>query len=214
MVSQTAGRGPVQRQRGDRRTEIVRRAAKIFGRQGFASTSLEDIATASGVRREAPYYYFRDKTEILYDIIRRPSDGILRGMERLRASGVPSKEQLAAAIGNHLESFNSGFIEITVIARELKDRNAMPRLAAIHKIWESSERHWVDLIRFGRAEGAFDAKQDPKVAPFWACATGYRIVYRPGGSISLSDLTRDYTSLALGGLVSSRVHLKRQEKSK
>lgn len=194
----------------------MRRAAEIFGRQGFASTSLEDIATASGVRREALYYYFRDKTEILYDIIRPPSEGILRGMERLRASGVPPREQLAAAIGNHLESFNSGFIEMTVIARELKDRNAMPRLAEIHKIWKTYERHWVDLIRFGQAEGAFDAKQDPKMAAYGILGMCNWVShwYRPGGSVSLSDLIRDYTSLALGGLASSRGHLKRQEKSK
>ena len=45
----------------DRRTEILRRAAEIFERKGVSNTSVEDIAGAIGVTREAIYYYFKSR---------------------------------------------------------------------------------------------------------------------------------------------------------
>src|SRR5512139_3351992 len=52
-----------------RREDILRKATELFDRQGYANTSLDDIARAVGIAREGIYYYFKNRAEILLHII-------------------------------------------------------------------------------------------------------------------------------------------------
>lgn len=185
-----------------RRNEIVRRAAEIFEGKGVADTSLEDIATAIGVRREAMYYYFRDKGEILCDIIRPQSEALLMEMEKLMAADVPAKKRLALAISAHLARFNPHYIEMTVAFRELYGRSSTPGLVELRRVWKSYEQLWVDLVKQGQTSGEFDCALDAKMAAFgilgmcnWASSW-----YRPDGDAPIEALIRSFTAIAMGGI--------------
>ena len=90
------------RRDGERRTAIVRRATEIFKAKGFAHTTIEDIAEAVGVTREAIYYYFRDKAEILIEIIKPESDYLVWGLERILSLETCSREKLVMAVESHM----------------------------------------------------------------------------------------------------------------
>ncbi|MEM7142960.1 MAG: TetR/AcrR family transcriptional regulator [Actinomycetota bacterium] len=49
--------------------EIVGEASRLFARQGFAATTMAEVAEASGLQVSSIYYYFRSKDEILERII-------------------------------------------------------------------------------------------------------------------------------------------------
>jgi TetR/AcrR family transcriptional regulator len=55
------------------RSGILAAAETLFAERGFASTRLEDVAAAVGIRRASIVYHFRDKAE-LYDAV---LDGVL-----------------------------------------------------------------------------------------------------------------------------------------
>ena len=40
-----------------RREEILRHATALFDRKGYANTSLDDVAQAVGIKREAPRHH-------------------------------------------------------------------------------------------------------------------------------------------------------------
>lgn len=187
-----------------RKVEIVRRAAEIFDTKGVAETSIEDIAVAIGVRREAVYHYFRDKGEILCDIIRPQSEALLRGMERLMVLQIPARARLSLAIAAHLERFNPHYIEMTVAFRELYGRSSTPGMVELRRVWKSYEQLWVDLIAEGQGAGEFDRGQDAKMAAFgilgmcnWASSW-----YRPGGDTPIDRLIESFTAIAMGGIAS------------
>jgi AcrR family transcriptional regulator len=50
---------------GSARDEIVVAATRLFGEQGFANTTMAEIAGAAGLRQSSLYYYFRRKELIL-----------------------------------------------------------------------------------------------------------------------------------------------------
>ena len=54
--------------RTDRRPEVLREAARLFMASGFHGTAMDDIAAALGFTKAALYYYFRSKSDILYEI--------------------------------------------------------------------------------------------------------------------------------------------------
>ena len=68
--------GPASRQllsREDRRASILRGAAQAFARSGFAGTSMEDVAAASGISRLLVYRHFESKEELYRAVLERVS---------------------------------------------------------------------------------------------------------------------------------------------
>ena len=68
--------GAVPRQllsRADRRASILQGAARAFARSGFAATSMEDVAAASGISRLIVYRHFDSKEELYRAVLERVS---------------------------------------------------------------------------------------------------------------------------------------------
>jgi AcrR family transcriptional regulator len=52
----------------ERRNQIIESAIKVFAREGFANTRMEDVATESGLSKGLLYWYFKSKEEIIIAI--------------------------------------------------------------------------------------------------------------------------------------------------
>src|ERR1700712_4938826 len=66
---------------GSPREEIVAVATRLFGAQGFANTTMAQIAEAAGLRQSSLYYYFRRKELILeatFSVNRAPLEFLKR----------------------------------------------------------------------------------------------------------------------------------------
>ena len=61
------------RQADRRRAELLDTALRLFAEKGFASTTIGDIATASGTAHGLVYHYFRSKDELLVAVLERNS---------------------------------------------------------------------------------------------------------------------------------------------
>ena len=53
-----------------RKKEILDAAKKVFLRKGFADTVMEDIITQTSLSRGGVYYHYKNKVEILHDLMR------------------------------------------------------------------------------------------------------------------------------------------------
>jgi len=49
--------------------KVLDKAAVLFASQGFAATSLKDVADAVGLRRSSIYYYYPDKDALLKELV-------------------------------------------------------------------------------------------------------------------------------------------------
>jgi len=187
----------------NRRLEIVRRAAEIFARKGVASTSMEDIATAVGIKREGVYYYFKNRSAILLEIIQPQSNALLRNLERIHRSNASPVDKLRSAIGSHLDSYNPNYIEMSVALREVHFTEEQSKLRKLQNIWDGYEKLWAELIAEGQARDAFAADLDPKLVTLailgmcnWVCRW-----YRPEGEFSIAQIADTYSTIIVSGLV-------------
>jgi AcrR family transcriptional regulator len=57
-----------ERDDGNRRPELLKAAAQLFRRQGFAATTTRDIAAAAGMHSGSPFYHFKSKNALLYAV--------------------------------------------------------------------------------------------------------------------------------------------------
>ncbi len=56
-------------QKTDRKKEIVEAAKSLFAKNGYSSTSMDDIAKQVGIAKASLYYFFKSKEEIFFAII-------------------------------------------------------------------------------------------------------------------------------------------------
>ncbi|CEM61886.1 TetR/AcrR family transcriptional regulator [Treponema phagedenis] len=54
----------------DRRKEILHAAMKVFIEKGYKNCSVADLVFASGLSAGGFYHYYKDKSEILYDLMK------------------------------------------------------------------------------------------------------------------------------------------------
>jgi AcrR family transcriptional regulator len=86
-------------ERGDTKSRILDAAEKLFGMNGFDSTSLRDITTAADVNLAAINYHFQTKDSLIDAIVARRIEPVnKKRFELLEAAGPrPSLEQILRA---------------------------------------------------------------------------------------------------------------------
>src|SRR5467141_1876833 len=62
---------------------LVRSAVACFSARGFSATSIQDIATHSGVAKGLVYHYFSDKDEVLRLILHWVLDDLQGAIDRI-----------------------------------------------------------------------------------------------------------------------------------
>ena len=91
--------GPLPR--AERSAAILHGAAQAFARTGYAATSMEDIAAASGITKLIVYRHFASKEELYRAVLQRVFDRLaeefLVGISRSGDDGVGARALLAAA---------------------------------------------------------------------------------------------------------------------
>ena len=90
------------------RRAVLDAAARLFRHQGYAATSLRDIAEVAGMQAGSLYYHFDSKEEIVAEVLRTGIETVLHAVEaavrEARARGVGGSGLLEVAIRAHLES--------------------------------------------------------------------------------------------------------------
>lgn len=188
-----------------RKQDILRRSAELFASRGVARTSIGDISEAVGVKREAIYYYFKSRNDILVDIILAPSKSLLMNLNRLLRSNISSADKLQSAIEIHLDAYNPSYIEMSIALKE--DHFAVPdvKLKQLKRIWAEYEALWQKLIAEGQASGEFKKEADPKLAAYALLGMCNWVArwYTPGKAITIPQITGTFALIASTGLQSA-----------
>ena len=70
------------------RAKLVEVARELFARKGIESTTMNDIAQASGKGRRTLYTYFRSKEEVFYAVIESELELLSQKMDAVAAMNV------------------------------------------------------------------------------------------------------------------------------
>lgn len=188
---------------GSRRDEILRCAAEIFEAKGVGQTSIEDIAQAVGVKREAIYYYFKGRNEILAEIILPQSTALMVAIREILDSPLGFPEKLKAAIQSHVSSLSPGYLELTLTMREASMVSEDEKLEELRGMWKAYTDLWAELVRQGQESGSFKPGLSPKMVAFGLLGmlNWMSRWYQPGKGASLDEIAETYATLATQGLV-------------
>lgn len=201
-VTAAVAAAPKPRKSDLRRESILRAATELFDRKGYVNTSLDDVAQAVGIKREALYYYYRSRAEILLAIIGPQATGLIEGMKEVVAADVPAQERLRRAIHNHLKRFDRHCLEMTISLRDgIASGGEVGE--AMSRIWKEYERLWIALVEAGQRSGEFAAVGDPKMVAFGILGMCNWLArwYNPRKSASIDEIIDTYFAMLSQGLV-------------
>jgi AcrR family transcriptional regulator len=187
---------------GARRREIDEVASELFHANGYAATSVRDIARALDIQGASLYAHVASKEDLLWSIVDRAATTFEQAVERALAetSTDDPVERLAAIVEAHVEVVTADPERASVFVTEW--RHLSPeRRSAIGVRRDAYERRLRDVIADGLMVGAF-AAVDPAIgATFILTAlNGIATWYRPDGRLSADRIADHYVELALRSL--------------
>jgi len=203
VKTQNTGSGTsVAERRENRRDEILRAAQDLFHRQGYANTSLDDIARAVGIKREGVYYYFPNRTQILITIIKPLGLQLRDRVREILESDATPEEKICQTVENHLMRFENRFAESKITLRDDYFAENEGVLAEMQPIWDEYEKLWIGIIREGQDKGVFDPTLDPRLAHLGILGLCNWVArwYKPGSSLPVPDLIAMYNRMVLRSL--------------
>ncbi len=83
---------------GERREVLLLNAKRLFAKQGYAATSIDDIAAAAGVTKPVVYDHFASKRALYFAVMRRLRDELMDQAARALAADASPRQRLRVAI--------------------------------------------------------------------------------------------------------------------
>ncbi len=184
-----------------KREEIKAAAKRLFAEQGFAATTIRQIAARANLEGGSLYYHFPDKLAILYAILDEGNRELLEMADRVLGAGDASvPRRLRELILGHVRILANDTARFMVVVRELSELTGerRERIMAQRKQYESAVQ---ELLARGIREGTL-RECDVKVVGFGLIAllNGVAFWFRPHGRASIEQIGDEYARAFLEGL--------------
>lgn len=204
---QDPGRGALTSRGEEKRALILQVAAELLARQGYAGTTLSDIASAAGTQAGSLYYHFESREQLAETVL---TAGATAAMEHARVAvaalpeGATARQRLETAITAHVQFM----LERSPAA--LAGVRAIGQLppavdAPMRKIWGAYGQFFADLFDAAVAEGAIEPSVDVRVARMLVvgAANWSAEWFDPDGPATAEGVAAILCRMVFGGLGSS-----------
>jgi AcrR family transcriptional regulator len=187
---------------GARRREIDEVATGLFHANGYAATSIRDIARALDMQGASLYAHVASKEDLLWAIVDRAATAFESAADRAAEEtlGADAVERLAALVEAHVEVVTADPERSSVFVTEWRHLSG-GRRAAIAGRRDAYEARFRETVADGVSVGAFGAT-DPAIAATYilTALNGIATWYRPDGRLSADRIADHYIELSLRSL--------------
>jgi AcrR family transcriptional regulator len=157
----TRGDGPLMS--SPRADAIRQEAVRLFAEQGYAATSMRDIASAVGLLPGSLYAHLDSKEQLLLDIIESGIDEFLDAIEPVVAAPGPADHKLRGAITTHMSLIAGGLKQTSVVFHHWRFLTGAGQDRVVEKR-NLYERKFIVILEEGVATGIFASDLDLRIA--------------------------------------------------
>lgn len=186
----------------DRYDAILEAAKEAFADKGFEGASIADIARIAEISDGLVYRYFRNKRDLLYEVLRQFYERILVDLERQVFENEGFTARLEALIRRHLEVFASDTDLCRLFISEVRVASDYEGSA----IQELNRRYTSVLIRIVKdavKDGEVKVGVNPRLLRDVIFGAIEHLAWRHvngKGPLKVSQLARDLTGMLTSGI--------------
>ncbi len=191
----------------DKRRLILDAAVRVFGRQGFETSRMADVAREAGVAYGLVYHYFGSKDAVLQAVFREAWGRLLDAVALAERTGETAAEQLELVVRIVLRVWRDEPDLVRLLVREVtRSPHLSDELEEIGRAFASLER----IVRRGQEEGAFRAGVDARLAAWMLYGaleeilTGWVLGQLPDDADAATAAERELVRTFVGGLRTTR----------
>jgi AcrR family transcriptional regulator len=188
--------------RAERRAGLLATAAEVFASQGYAATTIRQVADAAGILGGSLYYHFDSKEAMADEILSTFLDEMWAAYDNVLESGLGPRETLEAIVAESFRCIDRHRPAVVVYQNESKHLATSERFHYLLDSHRRFEDMWTALLERGVAEGVFRADLDLSLVyrfirdTVWVAANWYQ----RGGRLSADDIAKQYLAMVLEGI--------------
>lgn len=183
-----------------RKAEILSAAAELFAKQGFAGTSVRDIANACGILSGSIYHHFSAKEELVEEIFTAYFDELTARWDLVLAQPWDARMKLEAMLRAAIENVDRHTAAARLFTHEWLD---LRHVGDFETRWDDIESMWLRLLRAGERDGSFRSDIDPALLFSVAmdAIRGLSGWYHQGHRYPIDTLSDAYIAVLMTGMV-------------
>ncbi|MDD5006921.1 MAG: TetR/AcrR family transcriptional regulator [Syntrophorhabdaceae bacterium] len=184
---------------------LLRAATELFYKKGYSGTSIREVGHKAGVSNSLLYHYFKNKEEILFQIIIKTSENLLKTLEEVDQRVADPMECLKEMIVEHAVRFG---LRSRKESKIVVEENAW--LTGKRKeVMKNYERKLFDLYMKRLKELAATGKMNDLnlvVLDFslFGIINWFQRWYREEGALSPEEIAQNLLNLVLHGILKDK----------
>ncbi len=143
------------------RDALLDAAERRFARQGFAATTIKDIAAEAQLNSALLYYYFANKEDLYHAVLRRRITGLAADVAPALLAPIPPVEAIRRFVQAYVAFLLLNPDLPALMQREVLDHAAEHALPEIQASVGALFRRFAEIIRNGQDSGDFRRDIDP-----------------------------------------------------
>jgi len=184
----------------ERKAQLLEIASRIFYEDGYEKGSLSTVARAAGITKAAIYHHFKNKEEILYNIILGTIDGLIFDLRAISKRKDDPIKELKEMIDVQV-SYNSHKIKAKIV---FEDGNFLDK--KYEGVIRNRKKEIVEIYKnkFEEIASAGKLKNvDITTAKFSVLGIINWVYqwYNPDGKLSIEKIKDDITKLIFYGMI-------------
>src|SRR5215203_4517013 len=183
-----------------RRDAIIDTSARLFAKQGYHATGINELCDANDLGKGALYHYIGSKEGLLAAIHDRVMDEVLRGAERVAAAGGAPSAQLAMLGEELLDVIHRYPDHVWVFLHEFPALTG-ERAEQFRERRQAYERRVEEVLRDGVESGDFRDLDPWLTARAWLGMHNYTYLWlKSGGRLSARDVAKPFADIFIHGI--------------
>jgi AcrR family transcriptional regulator len=183
-----------------RREAIIDTSARLFARQGYHATGLNELCDANDLGKGALYHYIGSKEGLLAAIHDRVMDEVMRGADRVAEAGGSPSVQLAMLGDELLDVIHRYPDHVWVFLHEFPALTG-ERAATFRERRREYERRVEEVLRAGVESGDFRDLDPWLTARAWLGMHNYTYLWlRPGQRLTARDVAKPFAEIFIRGI--------------
>lgn len=180
--------------------KIVEVAVNFFSEKGYCGTSIRDIAKALKVSNASLYYYFEDKQDLLFNVIKSVGGDLLEILNEARLESVDVLDGLRRMIIGHLHLIERDGARAKIFVEEEHNLSEKYRLIVQYQHRKIYEAYVDQLKRVKEAGILSDGSVSITAFAILGMANWCYRWYRKDGPLSIQDIGEKYSDLLVNGI--------------
>ncbi|MBC8751687.1 MULTISPECIES: TetR/AcrR family transcriptional regulator [Paraburkholderia] len=181
--------------------EILMSAVSLFARRGFRAVTIDDIASSLGYTKSVVYYYFKSKSEILWQIFLRNYDEYFQMITSVTELGLGPEETLRRLILDHALHVMERPEWNAIYWRDETELNEHQRQQMADRKREYGVRISA-IYADGVAENRFrKIPTGVAVRAIIGMCNSLSTWFRPDGRLSAADIAEHFVTMLMSGFV-------------